>query len=81
MTHIDIEPILKYNEQALRDYIVDIEGKLPDQLEQSSYYLEDDDELIITNGVNGAGIHIEELEDTILKALQDISYSHQYIDS
>lgn len=80
MTHIDIDPILKYNEQALRDYIIDIEKKLPDQLEQSSYYLEDDDELIITNGVNGAGIYVEDLEKTILTALQDISYSHQYIE-
>lgn len=80
MTHIDIDPILKYNETALREYIEDIESKLPDQLEQSSYYLEDDDELIITNGVNGAGIYIEDLETTILAALQDISYSNKYIE-
>ena len=80
MTHIDIDPILKYNNTALREYIEDIETKLPDQLEQSSYYLEDDDELVITNGVNGAGIYIEELEATILAALQDISYSNKYIE-
>lgn len=80
MTHIDIDPILKYNKVALREYIEDIETKLPDQLEQSSYYLEDSDELVITNGVNGAGIYIEELEQTIIDALQDVSYSNKYID-
>lgn len=80
MTHIDIDPILKYNEVALREYIEDIETKLPDQLQQSSYYLEDDDELIITNGVNGAGIFVEDLEKTVLAALQDVSYSNRYIE-
>lgn len=80
MTHIDIDPVLNYNKEALRQYIEDIETKLPDQLEQSSYYLEEDDKLIITNGVNGAGIYIEDLENTIIDALQDVSYSHQYIE-
>lgn len=80
MTHIDIEPILKYNEEALQKYIEDIETKLPDQLEQSSYYLEDEDELVITNGKNGAGIYIDDLKKIIIAALQDISYSNMYID-
>ena len=80
MTHIDIDPILKYNKQALKEYIEDIETKLPDQLEQSSFYLEDDDELIITNGKIGAGIYVNDLEKTIVEALQDVSYSNMYID-
>jgi vancomycin resistance protein YoaR len=77
---IDIEPILKYNEEALNQYIDTIQSQLPDQLEQSSYYLEDDDELIITNGKNGAGIYKDELKETILAAIQDVSYSNSYIE-
>ena len=77
---IDIEPILKYNKDALSEYIDTIQSQLPDQLVQSSYYLEDDDELIITNGKLGAGIYKEELTEEILRAIQDVSYSNSYIE-
>ena len=33
---------LIYNKDELKAYIENIEAQLPDQLEQSSYYLEDD---------------------------------------
>lgn len=79
MNHIDIEPILTYNEDALNKYLETIEANLPDQLVQSSYYVEDD-ELIITNGINGAGIVMDEMKTTIIAAIQDISYSNSYID-
>ena len=55
-----------------------IEANLPDQLQQFAYYVEDD-ELIITNGVNGAGIEYDELKKSIIAAIQDISYSRSYI--
>ncbi len=77
---IDIDPVLKYNEKDLSDYIDTIQSQLPDQLVQSSYYLEDDDELVITNGKVGAGIYKEDLIQMILKAIQDISYNNQYIE-
>ena len=77
---IDIDPVLKYNEKDLSDYIDTIQSQLPDQLVQSSYYLEDDDELVITNGKVGAGIYKEDLIEMILKAIQDISYNNQYIE-
>lgn len=51
MANINIEPILTYNDEALTYYLETIEAYLPDQLEQAAYYVEDD-ELIITNGVN-----------------------------
>ncbi len=79
MTHINIEPILTYNKEALEKYLQTIESNLPDQLVQSSYYIEDD-ELIITNGINGAGIIMQEAENIIISAIQDISYSNRYID-
>lgn len=78
MTNIDIEPKLVYNDVALTEYLKTIETYLPDQLEQHGYYLEDD-KLIVTNGVNGAGIEIDELKKTIIEAIQDISFTKKYI--
>ncbi len=79
MNNIDIDPILTYNDEALEKYLENIESNLPDQLVQSSYYVEDD-ELIITNGINGAGIIVDEMKSTIISAIQDISYSNSYIE-
>lgn len=78
MTNIEIEPKLTYNEEELTNYLKTIESYLPDQLEQHGYYVEDG-ELIVTNGVNGAGIEIDELKEMIIAAIQDISYSNSYI--
>lgn len=78
MTNIEIEPKLTYNDEELTNYLKTIEAYLPDQLEQHGYYVEDG-ELIVTNGVNGAGIEIDELKEMIIAAIQDISYSNSYI--
>lgn len=79
MSKIDVDPILTYNKEALTSYIETIESQLPDQLEQSSYYI-DEDKVIITNGKNGAKIYKDELEKTIVEAIQDISYKNAFID-
>lgn len=79
LSNINIDPILEYNEDELTRYLYYIESNLPDQLEQSSFYVEDD-ELIVTNGKNGAGIQTEELKKEILVALQDISFKNRSID-
>lgn len=78
MTNIEIEPKLTYNDEELTNYLKTIEAYLPDQLEQYGYYVEDE-KLIVTNGINGAGIEIEELKEMIITAIQDISYSNSYI--
>lgn len=78
MANINIEPVLTYNDEELTYYLETIETFLPDQLQQAAYYVEDD-ELIITNGVNGAGILYDELKKEIIEAIQDISYSNKYI--
>lgn len=78
-TKINIDPILEYNETELDKYIEHIQANLPDQLEQSSYYI-DDDNLIITSGKNGAGIYKEELKTKILDGLQTINYTEQIIE-
>ena len=79
MFKIDIDPILTYNQEELRDYLETTQARLPDQLEQSSYYV-DDDKVIITNGKNGAKIEIEKLEKEIITAVQDISFKNTCID-
>lgn len=76
--NINIEPKLIYNEDALNEYLQTIEANLPDQIIQSSYYI-DDDRLVIANGTNGAGIVFDELKDLIVDALEDVSYSNSKI--
>ncbi|MGN1298639.1 MAG: VanW family protein [Candidatus Scatovivens sp.] len=78
-TKINIDPVLEYNQVELEKYIENIQANLPDQLEQSSYYTEDN-KLIITSGKNGAGIYKERLKNDILEALQTISYNNQIIE-
>ena len=75
MNKIDIEPILKYDEKALDDYIDFLQVSLPDQVEQGSYYI-DNNELVITSGKNGAGIYRDRLKEIVLESLQDVSYSY-----
>lgn len=79
MSKIVIDPILTYNQEALNDYLETIEAMLPDQLEQSSYYV-DGKKIIITNGRNGAKIYTQELGKEIISAIQDISYKNTCMD-
>ena len=76
---INIEPELIYNKDELESYIENIEAQLPDQLEQSSYYL-DEDAVIVTNGKNGARIYKDELAQIIIKQIQNVNYKNDYID-
>lgn len=80
MTHINIDPNFTYNEEELQRYLENIEAKLPDQLEQSSYYLEDDDELVITSGSIGAGIYMDELKNEIVSSLKTADHINRYIE-
>ena len=76
--NITIDPILNYNEKELENYIENIQANLPDQLEQSSYYIENNN-LYITSGKVGAGIYKEALKIKILEGLQTINYKDQKI--
>lgn len=76
---INIEPELIYNKDELDEYIENIESQLPDQLEQSSYYL-DEDAVVVTNGKNGARIYKEELANNIIKQIQNVNYKNEVID-
>lgn len=70
-----IDPTLVYNEEALNQYIEDIQSRLPDQLQQYNYSIEDESHLIITSGKYGAVIYKEQLKEHILETIQDISYN------
>lgn len=74
--NINIEPNLNYDKDALKFYLEGIQEQLPDQLEQSSYYVDGKD-LIITAGKNGAVIYIEKLEKTIIEAITTLSFSNK----
>ena len=80
MAHINIDPIFTYSDEALLTYLEDVEAKLPDQLEQSSYYLEEDDELVITTGSIGVGIYIDQLKKEIIDSLQEANHINRYIE-
>ena len=79
VNNINIEPVFYYDDAALTKYLEQIEADLPDQLIQPSYYVEDD-QLIITNGVNGAGIEMDQIKEEILNSLQSISYADKSIE-
>lgn len=77
--HIIIEPELVYSDEELTAYLQEIEKKLPDQLVEPSYYI-DDNELIITNGKIGAGININNMKSLIIDCLKDLSYKESILE-
>lgn len=79
LTNVNIDLDLVYNDGALTRYIEEIQALLPDQLSQASYYMEDD-KLIVTNGNYGAEIDTLKLKNSILYAIQDISYNSKSIE-
>lgn len=79
INNINIDPVFEYNEEYLNEYIQSIQEKLPDQLRQWSYYIDDDDDLIIENGTIGAGIYKDDLKDLIIDCIQDLSYTESVL--
>lgn len=73
--NINIEPTFNYDKEALEYYLQGIQEQLPDQLEQSSYYLDGND-LIITSGKNGAVIYNEKIENLIIEDIKNLNYSN-----
>lgn len=73
--NINIEPNFTYDKDALKYYLQGIQEQLPDQLEQSSYYV-DGNELIITAGKNGAVIYDDKIEKIIIEDIKNLNYSN-----
>lgn len=68
----NIECNFNYNEEALDKKIDDVQAKLPGAVVQSSYYIEDED-LIIVKGKAGLAIKKDELETDILNKIKDVN--------
>lgn len=68
----DIECNFYYNEEALDKKIDDVQAKLPGAVVQSSYYIEDED-LIIVKGKTGLSIKKDELGTDILNKIKDVN--------
>jgi vancomycin resistance protein YoaR len=66
----NIEPEYSYNTDTL-DYIVDsVESKIPGIVEQASYYMEDN-ELVIIPGVDGISVNKEDFKEKILNTIKE----------
>ena len=72
---MNVEPVFNYDKEALDFYLQGVQDELPDQLEQSSYYLEDNN-LIITSGKNGAVIYIDKIEDFIISEMENLNFKN-----
>lgn len=72
---INIEPTFDYDKEALDFYLQGLQDELPDQLEQSSYYLEDNN-LIITAGKNGAVIYTDKIEKAIVNDIANLNFEN-----
>ena len=74
----DIDCSLNYDEETLIEKIADISSKLPGAVVQSSYYIEDE-ELIIVKGKEGLTIKTDELKEQILNELKQINKIYDII--
>lgn len=68
----NIDCSFNYNEEALDKKIDDIQAKLPSAVVQSSYYIDEED-LIIVKGKAGVAVKKDELERDILNKIKDVN--------
>ena len=74
----DINCNLEYSEEELNKKIDDISSKLPGSLIDNSYYIEDE-ELIIVKGNSGLQIKSNQLKDSVLDAIKNINNNYNII--
>ena len=74
----DIAGMINYDKEALDKKIEDISSKLPGGLVENSYYIEDD-ELIIVKGKKGLVIKEDELENNIINEMKAISKNYSIL--
>ena len=70
---------VSFDEIALDSCIIDISNKLPEQVEQPSYYI-DDGNVIITSGKIGKAAQNDETKEIVTKALNEKSFKDTYYD-
>ncbi len=69
---INIEPNITFNKQLLRKNLEDLSSQLPDNVVQSSYYIENN-ELIITSGKEGNVVNVEATIEAIKNSISTLS--------
>ena len=80
MNEINIDLKFSYNDEFLNIIMDDISSKLPDKVEESSYYIEGKN-LIITSGKEGKVADKDELKKLIIQKLDSgVSNTNEYIE-
>lgn len=74
----EIECTFNFNEESLDKKIDNIAAKIPGAVVQNSYYIEDE-ELIIVKGSSGLAIKKDELKNEILNKIKDINKKYDII--
>ena len=74
----NIELQMNYEQESLDKKIDDISSKLPDGLVQNSYYIEDD-ELIIVKGKKGLVIKEDELENSVINEMKAVNKKYNIL--
>lgn len=74
----NIELQMNYKQESLDKKIDDISSKLPDGLVQNSYYIEDD-ELIIVKGKKGLVIKEDELENSVINEMKAVNKKYNIL--
>ena len=70
---------LQINDESWNKLIEDINGNLPNGIEQSSYYIESNN-LIITKGKQGVVSNSEELKKLVISKVESFKKDNQYIE-
>ena len=68
--NVDIDVSL--NEEQLKTTLKDISSKLPNAIKEASYYIEND-ELIITRGIKGNAVDLDDTKTKLMDYLNDIN--------
>ena len=74
----DIAGMINYDKEALDKKIEDISSKLPGGLVENSYYIEDD-ELIIVKGKKGLVIKEDELENSVINEMKAVNKKYNIL--
>ena len=75
----EIECNFSYDQELLNKKIEDVASKLPGAVVQSSYYIEDED-LVIVKGTKGLSIKEDELKDNILSQMKNIVQKYSIVE-
>lgn len=77
--NVNVSIDVTFDDEALEKCISDISAKLPEQVIQPSYYIEDG-ELIITSGKIGKAASDKETKEIVIEALKNKKYKNVYYD-